>query len=563
MAQNISRFLQINDKILLEYIINNDKNDTTLISINKPAFFNVYTTQKNEVIYNELMSENNNGLAHLAIPVDKEHFNWFVPKNPTIDAFTKYIKGYNVYEYDDTLEIQYDTIRLHILNGYSFNDMYGFMLQIKTMNDNGEYSNLGNWLYRRSDRGYKFNNDPIFFNDKVYDKYIDINIPSTKLLRDIKNPTGSIKYLIDNLSLNKSKYIENIEIIYSNILNNVVESDNNDGYIFMLDDKLQINIPYDSPSDRFNLYIGEAANGSYLDFYTTWDDTPINSDIVNSFNTKIYLYNYKNEYDYDAGYYDNVEIKERWMIKHEITTHFCNNEGNDVMIPQTHSFNQMFNIPYETSKFKYKPILEQTDINLNNISHIRFDYVARLINRYDGTQIIRNGSLTTDNVNRYADNIISINDNLFTHKIYNKIVKNDISVNNLNDAPKVKYIKLYYNASDIIVSGNNISANTINMNTFGGLYLFNLKHGDNTLVDLNMLSSYVLYFKDANNNVKQIECTYSDNMNLSLGQLEFNIPATVAIDMKKVSPENRIMAIMVKNITGELSTIVELMYKFK
>lgn len=569
MAQNISRFLQINEKILLEYIINNDTNFTTPICENKPAFLSVKSTQTNEVLYTEIDSRNNIGLNHLVVPVDNEHFNWFVPKQPyslELLITNEYIKNYDVYNTIDALEIQYDTLRLHILSGYSFNDIYGFLLQVKTFNNKGEYSDINNWLYRRSDRGYTFNSDPIFLNDKIYDKYIDIKIPSSKVLREIKNPTGSIKYLIDNFEFNDSKYIENVEIIYSNIsIDNVYETENKDGFIFTLDDKLHIDIPYDSPSDRFNLYIGESTNGNYLDFYTTWDNIPITSNIVNAFNTKIYLYNSKNEYDYDAGYYDNVDIKERWLIKHEITTHFCNDDGIDVMVPQSYSLNQSFNTPFESNKFKYKPIFTADDKNRNNITNIRFDYVARLINRYDGTQIVRNGSLATDNVNKYVDNIIMLNENLFTHKIYNKIIKNDVSISGINNVHETKYIKMYYNASDIIISDNvGNQMDTIYINSFGGLYLFNLKDSKNgSVIDLNNLSSYILCFRDSNNGVKQLECTYSDNMNLSLGQLEFNIPPSIAVDMKKVKDADRLMSIMVKNLTGETSTIVELHYAFR
>lgn len=573
MAQNISRFLQINEKILLEYIINNDVNSTTPIYENGPAFLSIKSTQNDEVLYTELESHNNNGLNHLVVPIDNEHFNWFVPKrNNSLDVFisNNYIKNYSVYDIADELKIQYDTVRLHILSGYSFNDIYGFLLQIKTMNSEGEYSCISNWLYRRSDRGYTFNNEPIFLNDKIYDKYIDIKIPSSKILRGISNPSGSIKYLIDNFKFNNSNYIENVEIVYSNIsADNVYETDNNDGFIFSLDDKLHINIPYDSPSDRFNLYIGESTVGNYIDFYATWDNIPITSDIVNAFNTKIYLYNSKNDYDYDAGYYDNVEIQERWLLKHEITTHFCNDEGIDVMVPQSYSLNQSFNTPYENDKFKYKPLFTGDDINLNNVTNIRFDYVARLINRYDGTQIVRNGSLAITNengrLNRYVDNIVMLNENLFTHKIYNKIVRNDISVAGLSGINETKYVKIYYNASDIIVADNkNNQIDTIYLNSFGGIYLFNLKNStDKSFIDLNNLSSYILCFRDSNNGIKQIECTYSDNMNLSLGQLEFNIPASVAVDMKKVKDADRLMSIMVKNLTGETSTIVELHYTFR
>ena len=63
-------------------------------------------------------------------------------------------------------------------------------------------------------------------------------------------------------------------------------------------------------------------------------------------------------------------------------------------------------------------------------------------------------------------------------------------------------------------------------------------------------------------NTNEINCTYSDNMNLMLGQLEFNISSTNAQKMYNNLDENKILAIKCKNIDGNNSIIKEIKYKF-
>jgi hypothetical protein len=559
MAHNISRFFQVDKNILLEYIINNQ---TSL------------TGDSDDVINSNTIN------AQIATQINGEKVyidtveNFVAPLNKTewiVDgAYESLLPEKENINGDDI--IPFDIIKLHIVSGYNFSDVYGFLLQIRTKDNDGKNVNLKNWLYRRNNNKDFIQSSPMIVSDKIYDKYIEIKIPSVKYLRSITSPTGTIKQLSDALNISYSNSIENIEIQYSMIDKKSVVDNK-----FFLDDYLVATVPFDSPADDFNIHISESPNGNFVNFYTTWAGNPITNAIINMFNTRIKLYATNGlDYDYDAAYYDDVEIQDRWMIIHELTTSFFRqpygmedrNMPVEVMMPQTYILYQKFNGINDQTSFNYKPIIDK---NLSEtIDYIVFNYTARLVNRYDGTQIVRSGSISTDNVAKYLDTIYTLNRNLSSYKIYNKKIINDSSIN-INAGKSInRYIKLYYNASDIKISKNNeyLDPNdyTQLINRKGGLYLFNLIsediNGNLSKVSLDNICSYILTYTDANGADVVIDCTYSDNMNLLNGQLEFNITPTIAASMMNVSDSNKYLTIMARNIDGSLSTICEMKYKF-
>ena len=559
MAHNISRFFQVDKNILLEYIINNQIASNADVDdvINSNTINAQICTQANgEKIYID-------SLNNFVAPINKTEWVVDGAYESLLDE-KQYINGSDI--------IPFDVIKLHIVSGYNFSDVYGFLMQIRTKDDNGKNVNLKNWLYRRNSNKDFIQCAPMIVSDKIYDKYLEIKIPSVKYLRSITSPAGSIKELSDALNISYSNAIENVEIQYSMIDKNSV-ADNK----FFLDDYLVATVPFDSPADDFNIHLSESPNGNYINFYTTWAGNPITNAIINMFNTRIKLYVTNGlDYDFDAAYYDDVEIQDRWMIVHELTTSFFRqphdmedrNVPVEVMMPQTYILYQKFNGVNEQTSFNYKPIIDK---NLSEaIDYIVFNYTARLVNRYDGTQIVRSGSISTENVAKYLDTIYTLNRNLSTYKIYNKKMSTDSNVNVANGKTINRYIKLFYNASDIKISKNNeyIDPNnyTQTINRKGGLYLFNLIsediNGNLSKVSLDNICSYILTYTDANNFDVAIDCTYSDNMNLLNGQLEFNITPSIAASMFNVNDDNKYLTIMAKNIDGSLSTICEMKYKF-
>lgn len=598
--QNRSKFLQLTPTILLEYIINendikNDNIDNNIFQLydRNPIILDTpYNSNKTGVLkmFTEIKNDKltNNNIFNVVVPTNEDNRIWFQPNTDNEDHYIERLSKYcNIDKINDNYnniqtntQIRYDSIKLHVLSGYSFGDIFGFMIQVKTFDKDHNEIKLCNHLYKRSNTAYIFEK-PIIINNKIYDKYIEIKIPSSKDLRNIENPSDYFNSIAGEKALNliNSKVIENVEIIYSDVLKNSIETIYDDNYnvignTFRLENYIHVELPYESESDKFNIFLEEANNGNHINFYCTWENKPITLSTVNAFNTRIKLYSTNNnniiednlDNLYDADNIDNIiNSKNKWTIYHEIVTSCYNNNNQLIELPQTYNIQQSFNSSNINSPsiFRYMPIIDVA--NSSELSYITFEYTARLINSYDGTQIVRKGALTSFNVNRYISNISKINtDNITNYKVFNKINRVDTQIKNNVSIPKTKIIKEYVNYNSIILKDN--TSNTIKLNKFGSKILFELKLLDKdeneNYLDLlsNNTASYVIVYKDINEKLNEINCTYSENMNLRYGQLEFNISLKDTEKMMKVN--DKTFAIKSKTLDGNSSTLIEINYEF-
>lgn len=597
MKKNISRYTQIDNTILLEYIINNDYQnydtdthdiDMFRLSDNKSQVLFTTPTSNNDsgLLYIDNDDKNtNNGFKHLIVPMDNLGTEWFL-YNDNKEYINDYLELRNYQNkiskktdiYNSNLNIAYDTIRLHILSGYTFNDVFGIFFKITTLNDNGENINLSNWLYKNNDREYVYET-PIILNNKIYDKYIEFKIPSIQFLRGVKYEETSqddIMRLKRDLSL-KEYNLTNIGITYSTISKDNIEyvykeelnQKKEKGIKFSLDGELHLQIPYNSQADNFNLFLEEASDGDYFNFYTTWCDYPLNSNIVSLFNTKIKLYETKKINELYDSIYDEEDNNSNWVVIHELTTSFLNESGAKIIMDEKYTITQEFNNDItEKNVFKYKPIITD-NVNANLIKNIIINYTAKLINRVDGTQIVRHGSLSTNNIKRYSTTLSRLNTKNFNnYSVYNKIINENISLSNTNTFIKDKYIKVFYNVTNVNLTdiknatiSNGVVTFLNNTSTYKFIFKNRKEDGTEEYFDLSDLNTYLLVYKENSGVENRINCTYSSNMNLLNGELEFNLTKT-HIDKMKNSKYDY-FDIVVVNADGSNSTIYESKYTFK
>ena len=591
MKNNISKFTQIDNTILLEYVINNFLVDDNEGSVFDNSQFTLDDNKTNILDWNVKNSNKdtgkyivdfnsqftNNSVNHICLPIDKDGIEYFEPIdiNSLYNFTTEFFNNnLSLKQYYSNNSVSYDTIRLHILSGYSFEDLYGIFLKVTSLDNDKNIIHLSNWLYKNTDMEFHFEK-PIIMNNKIFDKYIEFKIPSMQFFKSQILGDDKLSELINDLNVDseKSSIIPNINITCSTISNDNVEKvyttniSNNEifGYKMRLDKEVILQIPYNSLSDNFNLYMSESTTGDYIEFYTTWCDRPLNSSIVSTFNTRFQLYEtQKNRYM--ENIYDAEEDKNQWVVIHDIVASFYKNTGEKVIkiIPdERYSITQEFNYDEnEKISFKYKPIITD-NFECSNISYITFNYTARLINRIDGVQIIRYGSLTCDKPERYITSHHKLKtDNIVNYSIYNKIIKNEHKLSNSNTFVKNKYVKVFYNANDIFiddVKSTNINNNELVINRGTSTYklIFKKKNEDGSTqnINLNDMSSYIIVFPDENGKDIELQITYSSNMNLTLGELEFNL--TKSVLNKLIKSKYRYFDVMVLNPDGSRSTMYE------
>jgi len=471
------------------------------------------------------------------------------------------------------------------------------LVRISVNQENGGNLDLCDFFFTK-DNAYmllKYLSSPILMGNDVYDRYIEINVPclydliyqrdmeshhAISEVLDIEQNTNirlMFSAVVDNdITLNPVEYDINT---MSNSPTTLYTSNNDDiisdnvNLLYSKSVVVKGTVPTDEiNSDNIGCYISEVPDKPYIQFYATWKDKPLTKDIVWRFNKGIRLYDQSlvrrnAEYTVDDNY--EVEHSERkWVAMHEIKLSFC--MGSTVIKQETYSMNQIFVSDSDPDVFYYRPIIFDQLVGLY-IDNIQIVYTMRFVNTDDSVQFIKVASMAlTGNMGKYyAMGTNLTRSNMVPYKIFNKIVENKSGdINNGVNIPNTKYVKLFYNSTDVVldaVDGNAYMNNkyVLTVSQAPKLYKFIFKNpgtdGRYKYMDLTD-GYYNLMFKDSGGATVLIEPTYSTNMNMYLGELEFNISSGNIAKMSSVDESKRNMSIVVYNEDGSVSSMFDFKY---
>ena len=510
------------------------------------------------------------------------------PIDASTDECSVYVSGIK--------NLRYDTIRLYFVNGYDFSNIYGVYARVTIDGGPGKSSNDKNIdlcdMFITKSTFYKLINysvNPTMFGNNIYDRYIEINVPCLyDLINGKNNSANSEQYgLFDELNVNNNTQIRLsfAYILDEDIEVNVIESSIRDQVLGhnILNDKVELTFTRSSMlngtipsseinSDHLGAYISECPDMPYMMFYATWRDKPLTKDIVWQFNKGITLYDrsrIRNEYEYEVDDdYEVIHNMGKWMCIHEIKCSFC--MGDQVVKTDTYSMTQTFVNDADSDVFYYRPLIfdEAQGMFINNIQVV---YTMRFINSHDKVQFVKVASLSlAGNMSKYYMKGTTLKTSKLTpYKIFNKIIENKHETVANNDAGgSTKYVKVFYNSTDIVIDDNGSTVSgeynyTQTISLAPKSYKFTFKkmdvNGTYTYMDLSN-GYYKLLFKDADNNDNLIDPTYSQNMNLYVGELEFNLSSSMINKMNAVSDNDKKMSIVAYNEDGSVSSMFDFMY---
>lgn len=571
-----------------------------------------------------------NTLNHLAIPKDKKDAEWYTfidnsfefceqdelnslkykqyskyLTNPLDPGSSNKVEVLRVYS-----KMRYDTLKLYFVQGYDFTDMMGVLCRVflETTKPDKSYIDLCDFFLTKASalKMVKYSDEPFIVGTDTYNKYIEIKVPC---LADIwinsDDPSigttdiNSILEIRENTPLHITMSsiedgdfeISEIKKGSTDIAGVIRDSFNSKNYEklnrmvnceFYRSSTLNGAIPTDSlVSDRLGIYIAENNDLNCLEFCMTWHDTngqsrPLDFDLVSRFNHGIFLYDRSlikeySAYEIDGDYTvdDSVSIK-NWVIMHSLKLSYC--KDNEVLHVENYHMTQTFDRADNPTMFYYRPLFIDEGL-VENTTNIIVDYTTRLMNIRDTVQFMNSGSLAiTENMNRFYINTVTTGYNDFVpFKIYNKIVENKHEVKKAAAiVPKIKYVKTFYNSTDIVLEGNSGTYYTsdnivVQISQVPKNYKFVLKNtqSDGVYDYMDLTDGYYkLYTKDANNNEIILEPTYSSNMNMLLGELEFNLPASVISKLQNVNPSERKMSLIVQNEDNSISSLFDFRYEF-
>jgi len=203
-----------------------------------------------------------------------------------------------------------------------------------------------------------------------------------------------------------------------------------------------------------------------------------------------------------------------------------------------------------------------------------YDYIVRLVNQRDGSQIIRSGSYSSTNVGKYGKYIqpINIANNIVPHKVYNKLIKKSFesdlmyipddvlstasessSSSVLSKTEKV-YLPMFVSNSNVVISDVNINLNQaddidqliygqhelhIILNPFDNVYRFYFYEKEEDKVvpfNINVSDNYQLVFMD---NIEEVAVNRVTNMaRVQNGEMVFLFPEDKARKILKSKDKN-------------------------
>jgi hypothetical protein len=375
-----SKFIQLSDGILVEY---------------------VYTDQADPTIYNtsaypiEILRDDYTGGSYVfntdsvssiignyrdisVVPINEGKTKYAyldtsvgVPYN---DFDPKLTDSANLIQtFTPNINIEYDRIRVHFVAGFSFSDFDGIIFEIATARRDNKEIILSSINFLKTDTPV-FNPDPLLIADKLYSTYIEWQLPSLFYMNinfNVNNSNDLAYKLTQGQGFIGSPYltIRGIGILKTTVVN---------GYNFY--DVKEINATVITNRDIYdNLYsnVVESQIGDYFEL----------SGLVNGSS----LSNFIAQLNSAGG---NYIVLHEITLSEQIGLTFIQT-GNQI-VSQTNNFDE---------PILYRPIILNSSIAVS----FAINYVLRLYNRSDNTQIIKNARLTSFNVKKYGRRLMKIN----------------------------------------------------------------------------------------------------------------------------------------------------------
>lgn len=455
MATN-SKFIQLTSSVLMEYVyadqaeINTPGNTFRLSTLTNPIWLSSNGHNDEDIVFNADSAESiQNGLPIGTGNVRNRAYA-FVDNYKSALLDIDRIIPYNDYDSELTPSLNlpipftnpsgyapvYDTIKLHLVQGFNFEQYEGLTLNVKALRKDGTPFNLLNWVFNREDTWEVLNPNSFFFAGRVYDSYIEVRVLSLyNLIYDywLGVLTGDTvaERVTRQIGIKKEQQIQ----VSFSWIREFKEVDGQE-YAYLYD-SIQVDIPTQDQFENIAAFIGESSDGDYIEFYGTYKGSIIQqfiTDLNNNGYDFILLHDltiYEYVYDSSSGSY-------YWVKTDDMQISQINNYGE----PNT-----------------YRPVIK----NPSAISY-KIDYVIRLYNRNDNSQIWKTSSMISQSPAKYGRKLLQLNigANPIQSKIFNKNVVKEVQINRISEPvlDNTKYITSFLDNTLVSVSYESINPNT-------------------------------------------------------------------------------------------------------
>jgi hypothetical protein len=523
---NQSLIIALNDYCILEYTYRNGVNDE-IFDTNKQKIKiinNAYVGEKtliNDGTYQKIKTGNiqDNAAVIVAdgsyVHLDRDGRSY--PDNDSNILLTNAI-------FPVLRNVIYENVRIHILAGYNFQDTSGFIVSIYGKLLSGKNAYLCNFAYLKEDiDNLYFNPKPLKLSDKIYDKYVQVKIPSMSWIIDEQenNVTPSTRF--SNVCFGQN--LKPQSVFYCDF--KFIESEKYHlGYRYLYvpgTKKLVLDI--DNNNNLLGASITE--NPSYFSLKPTWDGQDIED----------YLYKL------------NSIAGNNYFLIHEIKV--VEQYGALFVETSNQSFIQTGNY---SDPYDFRPVLKNNDGSASSFS---IDYTARLYNSVDGRSIFAEGSVTSYNVNRYSKNnfVLNVGNTSEPFKVYNKEVKQIANITDRsNSIIQNKLVVYFVDKSTVQLNVADTQSPIVKFTPFISIINFNVTDANGGKVDVSYLNNPLLSIvKDDGNKIYISE--YQDaNFDKTKGALAFKFTGSTYNQIKQVTDQK--YYVVNRDVNGEETLIL-------
>tara|TARA_R110000803_G_scaffold162568_1_gene226190 strand:- start:852 stop:2210 length:1359 start_codon:yes stop_codon:yes gene_type:complete len=294
-----------------------------------------------------------------------------VPYNDSVNFLTDTVNLQQTFS--PQLDVAYDTVRVHFVAGFNFTGYDGLVVEVLAPRRDGVMLNFASVNFDKLDTP-TFNADPLLLGDRLYATYIEWKIPSlfyANNLFDVTVPNGLAYKITEGQGFLPTPPLTlRVSGIYQTIIENAYSfyemQEINSVSILSRDiyDNLYAQVIQSTAGDYFELS-GEVTGSTFSDFISLLNAT--------------------------GGQY---------VVFHEISV----TEQVGTVFTQT-----SFQVISQTQDFD-EPILFRPIIkNANSAVSFSINYVLRLYNKFDATQIIKNAKLTSFQTQQYGRQMVQLN----------------------------------------------------------------------------------------------------------------------------------------------------------
>ena len=394
-------------------------------------------------------------------------------------------------------KVFYDTIRLHLRSGFSFaaRGYDGFLFQVKALRLSEVENYFTSIVYKNSSNFEIQNSNPFVLSGVAYSKFIEIKVPS----------------LVNMFDNNQNLDFQNA-FFANNITGGIHRLDSTTGYgiNFKLVDKIstidgveyadvshgiEITLPQEDEFQDITGVIKEATDGDYFILYGLKDGSQ------NEFED--YILTRLSTTGDDLTVFHDVEIREQLGLSYEQTF--------QTTFVQTEQFDQ---------PITFRPVIKNSNVAASFI----INYILRIYNETDNTQIVKQSTLLYRNPAKYGKRLAQINmDTTGVNKIYNTLADTTSNrglsnyVNSIRPSVgETKYVSVAIDTTNILAGASNInlSGATINQLTNATFY----PEGEATIT-LSKVSDNFVKFKIAQidgDTTKSVSLVNAQNIELIL-----------------------------------------------